>query len=316
MASYGPKREEAVLQPVSGKAFPLYRGEVLRIVQLEGEQCVDFNAFNLHDYKEYFSASNTRANSGFHLKRGDLLWSVHSRNRPMYEILEMPQTCVSDLIAGRCKAANHYAEGFSPDSYGTHTNCQDTLAACIGEYGLTPDDVHDSCNLWYNTEWDSKGRYWSTRNTGRKGDYVDLLSVFDTLAVPVICGTGDTGIANNFSFKPIQVQIFSRSRETEAHVESYEIRYASMQRKLESFKRQTIKADRELQRDPKYVPEFVRFPLSSHRIPVELNEDEYKCLNILKENGLGKTDEEALRAALFTWYIQSYRHMPIRGRLR
>ena len=96
--TYGPKREEATLQPVSGKAFPVYRGEVFRIVQVEGEQCVDFNAFNLHDYKEFFSASNTRANYGFHLKQGDLLWGVHSRNRPMYLIMEMPRTCVADLL--------------------------------------------------------------------------------------------------------------------------------------------------------------------------------------------------------------------------
>ena len=67
--------------------------------------------------------------------------------------------------------------------------------------------------------------------------------MFDTLAVPVICGTGDTGIANNFSFKPIQVQIFRPSAETEALVESYERKYESVQRELESFKRQTIKAD-------------------------------------------------------------------------
>ena len=316
MASNGPIREETILQPVSGKAFPVYRGEVLRIVQIEGQQCVDFNAFNLHDYKEFFSASNTRANHGFHLKRGDLLWSVHSRNRPMYVILEMPQTCVADLIAGRCKAANHYTEGFTPAAYGTHTNCQDTLAGCIGEYGLTPDDVHDSCNLWYNTEWDSTGRYWSTRNTGRKGDCVDFLSMFDTLAVPVICGTGDTGIANNFFFKPIQVQIFRPSVETEGLVESYERRYECVQRKLESFKRQAIKADRELRRDPGYVPEFVRFPIRSRRIPVELSEEEFSSLNVLKENGLGTTDGEALRAAFFTWYIQNYRHVPIHGRLR
>src|ERR1043166_9804382 len=113
MATYGTKREETILQPVSRKAFPVYRGEVMRIVQLEGEQCVDFNAFNLHDYKEFFSASNTRANHGFHPKQGEWLWSVHSRNRPMSLILEVPPTCVADLIAGRCKAANHYAEGFS-----------------------------------------------------------------------------------------------------------------------------------------------------------------------------------------------------------
>ena len=103
---------------------------------------------------------------------------------------------------------------------------------------------------------------------------------------------------------------------TEALVESYERKYKSLQRKPESFKRRKIKAEPELRQDPGYVPEFVRFPMTARRVRVELSEEESRSLSLLKENGLGKTDEEALRAAFFTWYIQSYRHMPIRGRLR
>jgi hypothetical protein len=38
MPSYGTLKEELVLQPVSGKALPVLRGEVLRIIQEEGEQ--------------------------------------------------------------------------------------------------------------------------------------------------------------------------------------------------------------------------------------------------------------------------------------
>ncbi len=149
MTAYGPARENVTLAPVSGKGLPVYRGEV-RIAQVEGGQCVDFNAFNLHDYKEYLGVSNTRSYYGFRPKQGDLMWSVHSRNRPMYAILEMPGTCASDLLGGRCKASLTYADGFSPEAFGVHTNCQDTPAAAVGEYRLTPDDAHDSFNLWMN----------------------------------------------------------------------------------------------------------------------------------------------------------------------
>src|SRR3970040_1294661 len=76
MTQYGPKREDIILQPVSGKALEVYRGEVLRIIQIEGEQCVDFNAFNLHYYKEYLGVSNTRSRNAFRVKKGDLIWTV------------------------------------------------------------------------------------------------------------------------------------------------------------------------------------------------------------------------------------------------
>ncbi len=316
MVQYGPKREDIIAQPVSGKALPVYRAEVLRIIQCEGEQCVDFNAFNLHDFKEYLGVSNTRSYHGFRPEKGDLIWSVHSRNRPMYAILEMPETCVTDLLGGRCKAALHYAEGFTRDRGGIHTNCQDTLSACVREYGLTPDDVHDSFNMWMNTEWDSTGQYWITQNTGRKGDYVDLLSIFDTLAVPIVCGSGDTGITSNHSFKPIQIQVFAKSDETVNLVNSYEAKYGHLQRRLEDFKVKELRTERKLRRDPNYVPEFVNFPITKRRIPVELSEDEYKALQQLKEHGFGKTDAEALRMAFFRWHQRNHRPLTLRGRTR
>jgi len=68
--------------------------------------------------------------------------------------------------------------------------------------------------MWMNTEWDSTGSNWITKNTGRKGDYVDLLAIIDTLATPNVCGSGDTGITSNFSFKPIRIQVYDASNET------------------------------------------------------------------------------------------------------
>ena len=310
---YGPKREDIVLQPVSGKALPVYRGEALRIIQVEGGQCVDFNAFNLHDYKEYMSTSNTRRAHGFRVKKGDVIWSVHSRDRPMFSILEMADSCVTDLLGGRCKAGRHYAEGFTPGTYGIHTNCQDTIAACIGGYGLTPDDVHDSFNVWMSTQWDSAGRTSTMRNTARKGDYVDLLALFDTLSVPVICGGADS---NNFFYKPIQIQVFEASSDTRAMVDAYERKYGPGQRTMEDFRVKEIRTERELRLEPNYVPEFVNFPMKTRRIAVGLSEQQYAALQELKQHLAGKDDGECLRTAFFLWYDRNRRKAPLRSMLR
>ena len=37
MIAYGKNRFDLVLQPISGKAVPVHRGEVIRITQVEGE---------------------------------------------------------------------------------------------------------------------------------------------------------------------------------------------------------------------------------------------------------------------------------------
>jgi uncharacterized protein len=312
MASYGKLKEEIVLQPVSGKAVPVLRGQVLRITQEEGEQCVDFNAFNLHDYKEYMGVSNTRSRNKFRVKKGDMIWTVSSRDRPMYLILEMPETCVTDLLGGRCKASNFAGRGL-----GLHTNCQDTLAAAIGEYDLTPDDVHDSFNMWMNTEWDSTGANWIAKNTGRKGDYVDLLAIIDTLATPNVCGSGDTGITSNFSFKPIRVQVYEASNETLQLVEGVERRHTGIigQRTPADFKVNKIKSDRELHRNPNYVPEFVNYPIKITKIPVELSEEDIAKAEEMVNNGFARDVGECLRVTLMMWYSRN-RTSKASGRLR
>ena len=174
---------DLIMEPVTGKAVPVYRGEVLRISQVVGGQCVDFNAYNLHDYKEWLDNGFNRMTS-LETGQGTIIWSGCSRARPMYAILKMAETCDQFYAGFRCHALLNERQWGLVD----HPNCQDTFAEVIREYGLTPDDVHDSYNLWMSTEVDSQGRRRLPINRGQHGDQVDLLALFDTLAVPIVCG--------------------------------------------------------------------------------------------------------------------------------
>ena len=77
---------ELTIEPGTGKALELLRGQVLRIEQTSGRQCADFNCFNLHDYKEFFHTGRTRHLHGLHPTKGDFLWSAPPRERPMMAI--------------------------------------------------------------------------------------------------------------------------------------------------------------------------------------------------------------------------------------
>ena len=79
---------EWVMEPGTGKAVELSQGQILRIEQVEGGQCVDFNCFNLHDYKEFMHCGRTRTVHGFHPSRGTFMWSAPPRERAMIYILE------------------------------------------------------------------------------------------------------------------------------------------------------------------------------------------------------------------------------------
>ena len=294
MTAYGEKRDEFVLQPVSGKALPVYRGEVLRIEQEVGGQCVDFNCFNLHDYKEFMHCGRTRTVHGFHPTTGDFLWSAPPRERAMLYILE-DTVGRNDVLFPRCSAYLYE----SAYGYDVHTNCQDIQAEAQREYGLTPDDVHDSFNLFMCTEVDSDGAATITRQDSKPGDYVEFLALMDVLAVPNVCGA-DIMRTSNFSLKPIKIGVFTA---TEAEIESApKIPVLRSQRTPKDFRNPTIRVERELRKDPAYEPEFVNVPLVAEDLAVALSAEEMALLQAVKLDLYGDDDAAALRDILFSWW--------------
>lgn len=298
--TFGKCRFDLTLQPVSGKAVPVYKGEVLRITQLEGEQCVDFNCFNVHDYKEHMSVGHLRR-EGFRTAEGGIIWSNPPRYRPMMKIVHMPPSCVTDLQGARCSAVLFEVHYGIDD----HPNCQDTLAEAIGEYGLTPDDVHDSLNMWMNTEWDHIG-YYTTWNTGRPGDAVDLLALMDVLAVPVICGSGNLWVTSNFSYKPIRLEVFEPSPETVALAEQEWRTHCNLktQRTVEDFRVNRILTEPVLKADPGYRRAFLNYPIEWKEIDVVFTSEEFRKVWTYRGT-LGDTDEEVVRTLFFHWYLDN-----------
>jgi uncharacterized protein YcgI (DUF1989 family) len=291
------------LEPGTGKALELRRGMILRIEQIEGGQCVDFNCFNLHDYKEFFHTGRTRHMHGLHPTKGDFLWSAPPRERPMMYILE-DTAGTNDVLYPRCSAFLYDFHYGLP----VHTNCHDIQAEAQREYGLTPDDVHDSFNFFMHTGIDRAGHPFIARQMAKKGDYVELLALFDVLAVPNVCGA-DVMATSDFSFKPIALTVFEANAEALAAVPEFP-RFGT-QRTPADFKVKAIKADRELSRDRGYVPDFTNAPIRTTELAVALDDEEVRALQSLKATGLyGATDAEALRYILFSWWIERFMEGP------
>jgi len=300
MVQYGDVRLAMTLQPVSGKALPVRRGEVLRIRQTLGEQCVDLNAFNIDDYKEHMDVDVCRPIHGFRLKKRDIIFSNPPRFRPMIGILEMSDDCVTEILAKSCHGTLfEAAHGFRE-----HTSCQDTIAEAIAEYALTADDVHHSFNLWMDSEWDAEGRYKVVRNSAKPADFIDLLACFDQLMVPAICGAGDTFQTSNFSFKPIELEIFTASDATKAVVDKIEARAGRFhnQRTADQLRVKTIRSDRKLSAVPNFQPAFVNYPIKVEDIEVEFSSTELEAIKNLVARGFGRDAADVVRKGFFLWH--------------
>ena len=295
--------QELVIEPGTGKALELRRGQILRIEQTAGRQCADFNCFNLHDYKEFFHTGRTRHLHGLHPTKGDFLWSAPPRERPMMAIIE-DTVRTNDVLYPRCSAFLFEHQYGLP----VHTNCHDIQAEAQREYGLTPDDVHDSFNFFMHTGVDQEGRPFIAKNTAKRGDYVDLLALIDVLAVPNVCGA-DVMMTSDFELKPLKLSVLEATEDDWRAVVEPPRRVN--QRTPADFKVQKIKADRELSRDTGYRPDFTNVPLTISEIDVDLTDAELDMLRRLAASGkFGETDAEVLRYVFFTWWIAKFMNGP------
>jgi uncharacterized protein len=296
---------EHVMEPGSGKAVPVLRGQILRIEQVGNGQCADFNAFNLHDYKEYFHTGRTRHLHGLFPAEGDMLWSAPPRERPMFTIVR-DTVGTNDVQYPRCTGFLYeYQYGFDQ-----HTNCHDILAESIREYGLTPDDVHDSFNFWMHVGVDDDEKLYIKRMLAKPGDYVELLAHFDILAVPNVCGA-DIFSTSNFELKPLKIQVLSSTDDDRDRWLQPEERQYRNQRTPADFKLKEIKATRELERDESYMPEWPVYPIVKQPVEVALSEDELGLVEALRRNGgFGESDGEIVRHAFFSWWIAHYMRGP------
>jgi uncharacterized protein YcgI (DUF1989 family) len=291
--------EERILEPGTGKAFELRKGQILRIEQAEGNQCVDFNCFNLHDYKEFMHCGRTRTVHGFNPTEGDFLWSAPPRENAMLYILK-DTVRRNDVLFPRCSAFLYEsAYGFD-----VHTNCHDIQAEAQREYGLTPDDVHDSFNFFMCTEVTLDGRATITRQNTARGDHVDLLAMMDVLAIPNVCGA-DIMRTSNFALKPVRIRIMEASDADLAAVP--DVPRMKSQRTPVQFRNAKIKATRELSADPDYVPDFPNTPIVEQELSIELNDAEWALFERHARRDLyGDDHGAAFRDILFSWWEERF----------
>ena len=296
---------EHVMEPGTGKAVPVLRGQILRIEQLGKGQCADFNAFNLHDYKESFHTGRTRHLHGLHPTEGDHLWSAPPRERPMLTIVR-DTVGTNDVLYPRCTGFLYeYQYGFEK-----HTNCHDILAESIREFGLTPDDVHDSFNFWMHTGVDENDHPYIKRMLARPGDHVELLAQIDCLCVPNVCGA-DIFSTSNFELKPLKLQVLQATDEEQERWLLPEDRGYRNQRTPADFKLSTIKADRELVRDESYGAEWPVYPIVKQEVEIELTDADRALVERLRADGnFGEEDGEIVRHAFFSWWIEHYMQGP------
>ncbi len=195
-----------IVWPGSAAALALHRGDVVRIEQVAGGQCVDLVAWSLLDARERLSAARTRAIVGVSPGLGDDLWSGPPYERPLLALIA-DSAPGHDLLFPACSAREYTRVGCLPDP-----SCVGVQAAAAAAWGLGMADLHDPLNLWLNADVARDGSLgWRSTPTA-PGDHVELAALAPVLVIVNPC-VDDVFGCSGFEPGPIVVTTRASSRD-------------------------------------------------------------------------------------------------------
>jgi urea carboxylase-associated protein 1 len=168
-----------------GLTHELRKGQVLRIVDLQGNQAVDTLFYNAQNLEERYSATETlRAQERLYLTTGTRLLS--SEGRVMLTITA--DTCGRhDTIGGACSAESNQVR-YALEKKFMH-NCRDSFLLALARYGrgMSKRDLSSNINFFMNVPVTSEGGLSFEDGLSAPARYVELEAAMDTLVLISNC---------------------------------------------------------------------------------------------------------------------------------
>ena len=210
------------------------------------------------------------------------------------------------MLFPRCSAyVYESAYGFA-----VHTNCHDIQAEAQREYGLTPDDVHDSFNLFMCTEV-RRGRPRHHHPAGREpGDHVDLLALIGR------AGGAQCLRRRRHAHQQLLAQTGEGPGAASARRETWPgARRAPSrsQRTPEDFRNPRSRPIANCARIQATTPKFLNTPLTVTDVEIELDDEELALLRGLRARALYRRGRRRHAARRLLFLVgATLRHQPQR----
>lgn len=167
------------IAPADAVAFTVTQGQLLRVVDVEGQQVADFIAVRKGDPSEFSSPGETILFNypRIRLNPGDKFYS--SKQQPMFEIVSDDAKGVHDFLYAACNR-----NWFESMDLPGHRNCNDNLMAALAKMELEYETLPAPINLFQDTYPQPDGLVISKPAPTRAGEGVTLRALVDcTVAV-------------------------------------------------------------------------------------------------------------------------------------
>jgi uncharacterized protein len=204
---------EHVISPKQGHALHIDRGQLLRIIDLEGKQCCDLAVFNRHNPREKLSPSYSRTRRAprpgdqwlalDRLTAGDVLRSTACT--PLMTIVEetAEPKGIHDTYIRMCNSLLYESFGLPPQD-----GCFEIISKLVAPYGIAPEDLPDPFNVFLNLQHScAEGRWICKEPVTRPGDYIEFRAEMDCLVAISNCPEDQLTPCNGYSCTRIRIEV-------------------------------------------------------------------------------------------------------------
>ena len=183
----GAVREEFTVKRGSALAYEVHPGEVVQIIDVEGQQCSDFVAFRKAGLDRGIELMIDSTATRTMVRRsypGPGLFDkfFDQEMRPILNVVQ--DTCGRhDAFGVACTARGYEERGFPG-----HVNCSDNISFAAAPYGVRERNAWPAINFFWNT-WVDAHHYGilTEESYSRPGDYIAMRAMDELVCVTTAC---------------------------------------------------------------------------------------------------------------------------------
>lgn len=207
-----------VILACSGRGFKVDKGQVFRIVQIDGPQIGDVWFFNQHDTNEHFMGHTTFLHEGAYPQQFTQFWSCMPQVRPMATMLlehsgqpKLPDNFHNHVvIGGHCTSKQWEMLSGIKD----HNSCHANAIDAVKPFGLGEAEImHDNFMVFQPSFIQSDGSGDSVSSQSQPGDFVEFYADIDLIVAISACPVGDYAVpmtqADKVTTRPLGFEIYN-----------------------------------------------------------------------------------------------------------
>ena len=195
------------IQPGNARSFEVKAGEYVQILDVQGRECSDFQAFSLRaldrGVEREIDPTTTRSLMGsIYPSPGIFSKYWTSDQEALVEIVQ--DTCGRHDMFGLACTARYYEDL----GYPGHINCSDNMNIDLSRFEIKPRGGWPAINFFFNTMLDDANALGMDDPWSRPGDFVMLEALTDLVCISTACPC-DVDAANGWNPTDIQVRKYA-----------------------------------------------------------------------------------------------------------